>query len=244
MDSFTAIDFETANASRESACALGYAIVDNGQITSTGSHLIKPIGGHAPFQSQIHGITSAETHAKPDFGALIDDIAHIFRKPLAGYSLFDQQVLNALCDHFDMGLRFDYTDVYSLARLRLPELAKHKLKTVAAYLDLPAFKPHDTQEEAATCARVLLALTGAPAEGATAPNHGSISEFKGLIYGILADDVVNYKEAYTLLYWLEDHPEMAQEHHKLYQTTKEALYDDHLDRFEAIELRTLLRGTL
>jgi hypothetical protein len=39
--------------------------------------------------------------------------------------------------------------------------------------------------------------------------EGDVAEFKGIIMGILADDEVNYKEAYELLYWLEDHSEIA-----------------------------------
>jgi hypothetical protein len=33
--------------------------------------------------------------------------------------------------------------------------------------------------------------------------------------GILTDDVVNYKEAYALFYWLEDHVDIAELHQRL-----------------------------
>ena len=39
---WVAIDFETANAKRSSACALGIAIVENGRIIKRASWLIKP----------------------------------------------------------------------------------------------------------------------------------------------------------------------------------------------------------
>ena len=58
--------------------------------------------------------------------------------------------------------------------------------------------------------------------------------------GILADDEVNYKEAYELLYWLEDHRELAEQHQNLFLKTKEVLEDDYLDRFEALEIKNLL----
>ena len=48
MQEFIAIDFETANPKRVSACALGYAKVCNCQILETNGYLIKPVGGHAP----------------------------------------------------------------------------------------------------------------------------------------------------------------------------------------------------
>lgn len=55
MQEFIAIDFETANPKRVSACALGYAKVRNCAIIETNGYLMKPVGGHAPFQSKIHG---------------------------------------------------------------------------------------------------------------------------------------------------------------------------------------------
>lgn len=39
---FTAIDFEAANSSRNSACSAGYAMVRDGIITDSGSWLIYP----------------------------------------------------------------------------------------------------------------------------------------------------------------------------------------------------------
>ncbi len=103
MRDFIAIDFETANPKRVSACALGYAWVVNGQVIKSNSHLIKPVGGHAPFQSQIHGIKEEHTFDKPDFGALFPEIKGIFQSILVAHSCFDQQVLLALSAYFGLG---------------------------------------------------------------------------------------------------------------------------------------------
>jgi hypothetical protein len=70
------------------------------------------------------------------------------------------------------------------------------------------------------------------------------AEFKGIVMGILSDDEVNYKEAYMLLYWLEDHTEIAEQYQNIYLKTKEVLEDDYLDRIEAIEMKTLLDNAL
>ena len=61
---------------------------------------------------------------------------------------------------------------------------------------------------------------------------------------ILADNEVDYKEAYELLYWLEDNPAFAREHPRLWHTTQEVLLDDQLDDFEADLLNDILRETL
>ncbi|HMS25247.1 MAG TPA: exonuclease, partial [Acidimicrobiia bacterium] len=56
--SFTAIDFETANEFRGSACAVGLAKVVNGTVVDEKSLLFKPPEGHQrfdPFNTLIHG---------------------------------------------------------------------------------------------------------------------------------------------------------------------------------------------
>jgi len=74
MKDFIAIDFETGNPKRVSACALGWAKVTEGEIVDTKGYLIKPVGGHAEFQSKIHGIKECHTCTKPEFWELFAEI--------------------------------------------------------------------------------------------------------------------------------------------------------------------------
>jgi DNA polymerase-3 subunit epsilon len=245
MRNFVAIDFETGNPKRVSACALGYAWVKDGKVVESFSHLIKPIGGHAPFQSKIHGIKDEHTFDKPNFGELFPKIQGIFRTTLVAHSLFDQQVLLALSDHFGLGLKFEYVDTSAIAKQRLPELNDHKLKTLAKHFGLPRFKHHDAQEDAVACANICLRLhetTNGNSHENEVLDEGR--EFKGLICGILADEEVNYKESYELLYWLQDHTGTASVHSELYATVQQVLEDDRLDHLEAELLRRMLSATL
>lgn len=244
MQEFIAIDFETANPKRVSACALGYVKVSNNNIVESNGYLIKPVGGHATFQSKIHGIKDEHTHDKSDFKELLPGIKEIFDFPLVGHSLFDMQVLNALSGHFNLNLHFDYIDSCTVAKERLPDLKNHKLKTLTKHFCLPAFKHHDATEDAIACAKIFLKLSEHGKEETSHPLRDNASEFKGIIMGILADDEVNYKEAYELLYWLEDHNEIAEQHKNIYLKTKEVLEDEHLDKIEAIEMKTLLNNVL
>ncbi len=244
MEEFIAIDFETANPKRVSACALGYAKVRNCEIIETNGYLIKPVGGHAPFQSKIHGIKEEHTFDKPNFGELFPEIQEIFQYPLVAHSLFDKQVLNALSDHFDLGLSFDYTDSSAMAKDKLPNIKNCKLKTLVKFFGLPAFKHHDATEDSIACARIFMKLMENEEEQPPVSISDEASEFKGIVMGILADDEVNYKEAYELLYWLEDHPEIAVQHQNIYLKTKEVLEDDHLDNSEAIEMKHILNNYL
>ncbi|MFH1984634.1 MAG: exonuclease domain-containing protein [Pseudomonadota bacterium] len=244
MQEFIAIDFETANPQRVSACSLGYAKVRNCEIIETKGYLIKPVGGHAPFQSKIHGIKEEHTFDKPDFGELFPEIQGIFEYPLVAHSLFDKQVLNALSDHFGLGLSFQYTDSSAVAKEKVPNLQNCKLKTLVKHFGLPAFKHHDATEDSMACARIFLKLMEHEESETFKVISDEASEFKGIILGILADDEVNYKEAYELLYWLEDHKEIAARHQDMYIHTKKVLENDHLDNFEAIEMKHILNNLL
>ncbi|MDZ7860953.1 MAG: exonuclease domain-containing protein [Candidatus Krumholzibacteriota bacterium] len=240
MKDFIAIDFETANPKRVSACAIGYARVSNGDIVESKGYLIKPVGGHAPFQSKIHGIKEEHTCSQPEFCALYPIIAGIFDSPLVAHSLFDEQVLRALARYFGIAINFIYHDTSSMAKMRLPDLKNHKLKTLVKYFKLPTFKHHDAKEDAIACARVYLKLQDLDQDNPVQIAGDSKTEFKGLISDILEDDVVDYKEAYQLLYWLEDHRDIAKEYEELTETTRRFLQDDVLDNIEAKALRMML----
>ena len=126
----------------------------------------------------------------------------------------------------------------------MPNLKNCKLKTLVKYFGLPAFKHHDATEDALACAKIFLKLREQEEEETRQALPDESAKFKGMVLGILADDEVNYKEAYELLYWLEDHIEIAKQHQNVYLKTKEVLYDDHLDRIEAKEMKALLNNVL
>jgi DNA polymerase-3 subunit epsilon len=244
MDSFVAIDFETGNPKRVSACALGCVTVTDCKIKQSKGFLIKPVGGHASFQSQIHGITDEQTRDKPDFKGIYPEIRDIFSYPLVAHSLFDKQVLEALSEYFCLGLEFEYLDTSAMAKEKLPNLKNHKLKTLVTHFGLPEFKHHDATEDAIACANIFLKLQGMEKCDKLPKIESETSEFIGMAKGILADDVVNYKEAYELLYWLQDHPNISNQYKVLYQRTKEVLEDDILDDKEAKEIKMLLEEML
>ena len=76
---------------------------------------------------------------------------------MVAHSLFDKQVLDALSEHFNLGLNFDYIDSSAVAKERLP-FKDCKLKTLVKHFGLPAFKHHDAKEDAIACAKVFLKL--------------------------------------------------------------------------------------
>ena len=81
MDSFIAIDYETANSSYESVCAVGVTLVENGKIRSNFYTLIKPEEDFSFFDSfntSIHGITEKDVKNAPSFGDVWPDIEKLY----------------------------------------------------------------------------------------------------------------------------------------------------------------------
>jgi len=244
MKTFFAIDFETANPKRVSACSLGCVKVIDGNIEETSHYLIKPVGGHAPFQSNIHGIKDEHTYNQPHFSELYTDIKHIFDLPLVAHSMFDKQVLQALSEHFNIDISFSYTDTSSLARESITGVKDYKLKTLNKYFGFPSFNHHDATEDAIACARIYLKLNESCHDETSIDSSDINSEFKVLIRDILADNEVDYKEAYELLYFLEDNSDLIVKHSSLFSKLRNFLSDDILDEHEANELQADLSGIL
>lgn len=68
---FVAIDFETANEKRNSACALGWARVENGVIVDSGEFYFKPKEFRvSPFNERIHGLSASFLNNKPEIFAI------------------------------------------------------------------------------------------------------------------------------------------------------------------------------
>ncbi len=165
---YIAIDFETANAKRVSACSIGVAVIENGHVVETFTSLIKPPPSYdnfAPINVRIHGITCDMVADAPTFDALYPQLRQLAAGvPILGYSKFDRSVLQSLAEYYELPIsrtRINgYVDVCSLAQKQFPQLNNHKLATLARYFDLGDFKHHDASDDAAICALVFLALKG------------------------------------------------------------------------------------
>jgi DNA polymerase-3 subunit epsilon len=94
-----AIDFETADRSADSACAIGIVSIEKGKITKKGYRLIRPPRRHFVF-SYIHGISWADVEAQPTFNEVWDQFVPFWRDAdyfLAHNAPFDRNVLTACC---------------------------------------------------------------------------------------------------------------------------------------------------
>lgn len=162
-DNFIAIDFETANKYRSSACSIGVVIVNNGKITKEWSSFIKP----EPFffsywSTAIHGITPdmvAEAPVFEDIWSQIDSWFISCDAIVAHNAPFDMGVLHACLERAQIASYLpDSICTYRLARKKLPFLRNHKLNTVSEYFQIP-LNHHDALSDARATAELMLRLS-------------------------------------------------------------------------------------
>lgn len=156
---FTAIDFETANSSRGSACSIGLVKVENGQIVERFSRLIKPDPLYFdPFNVSIHGITENDVKDAPSFAELWPSLLPKISGPLVAHNAaFDMSVLRHALDSFGVGYpNTDYFCTLVISRIAWPEQPTYALNHIAHAIGV-SFAHHDAEEDAMACAHVAMA---------------------------------------------------------------------------------------
>ena len=158
---FVAIDFETANSSPASPCAVGLVRVRNGVIDDSLALLFMPPEPHDWFSEwniKIHGIRPSDVIDGPTWAeALPVMLAFIGDDVLIAHNApFDMGVLRAAADAVDVelpGLRY----LCSLAMSRRTyNLESYRLNAVAYAVGHEEFDHHDALADADACARIVI----------------------------------------------------------------------------------------
>lgn len=247
IKSFLSIDFETANPNRVSACALGLVKVVDGEIVSERSYLIKPVGGYSRFNTAVHGITEEKTRDAPTFDKIFDELKDDFERfPVVSYTAFDQSVLVSLIDYYNIHLDGDvmFVDVYDIAKNLVPGLPNYKLPTVAYHLQIPYATHHDAACDAAQCAKIYLKLSDKVGLYSN-PNRTDIVEsFVGLIEDVIADGVIETREAYELQNFLCCVSGRGKIFKAVFELVNEVLEDGVVEKMESDLLIAVLKYAL
>jgi DNA polymerase-3 subunit epsilon len=159
---FVAVDFETANASRGSMCAVGAVRVRDGRIVGSYFSLIRPGEGEhfAAGNVRIHGIRPDDVVTAPTWAAAYPRFAEFVGEDvLVGHNArFDVSVLLNTCGQYDIDWPvLDTVCTLQLARATL-HIPSYSLPWVAEHLGLEAFDHHDALADARTSAQALLAI--------------------------------------------------------------------------------------
>ena len=159
---FTAIDFETANNSPASPCAVGLVKVRDGRIVDEWATPFLPPMGHReflPLNVSIHGIRPSDVADGPDWHEVLpvmldfigDDILIAHNAP------FDMGVLRAAAEVLDYPLPdLSYLCTVQMSRKVFPGLESHRLPSVAMRVGFEDFNHHDALDDSRACAHIVM----------------------------------------------------------------------------------------
>lgn len=160
---FVAVDVETANSRRGSICAVGWAVVRDGQVVESNSFLCRPpeeVGWFDAFNVALHNIDEASVADRPRFEQIAPAL-------IASWGDLPVIAHNAA---FDIGA---VRDAHTCAELpwptmsygctlvwsrRLLDLPSHRLPVVCEHLGVSLGQHHDAGADAKAAAFITLEL--------------------------------------------------------------------------------------
>jgi DNA polymerase-3 subunit epsilon len=166
LSRFAALDFETADYGRDSACAIAIVVAEQGSIVYKEYSLIRPPRRDFIF-SYLHGITWQDVKDEPGFGEVWKKIS----KQIDGIEVvaahnasFDRGVLHTCCVNF--GIKPPEAEFLCTMKLsrRVWGIRPTKLSDVCRHFNIP-LKHHDAASDALACAKIVLeaSASGIPA---------------------------------------------------------------------------------
>jgi len=195
---FVALDFETANAYRRSACSIGMVKVEDGKIVDEYYSLIKPTPFRfEPINTKIHGLSEIDCLNAPDFNELWPAIYSWFENQnIVGHNVsFERSVLK----HISLDCNIDFKIQgficsLKISKEKLPEMDSYKLSKIYGYLFNKKLKHHHALEDARASAEIMITLLSDNGEISKLRNSG---QTKGEINPI--DLTPQLMETYQLL---------------------------------------------
>ncbi|NLE72081.1 MAG: 3'-5' exonuclease [Actinomycetales bacterium] len=160
---FVALDWETANGARGSACAVGVVEVRDGRVAATWSTLLRPperFGGFDAANTAVHGLRADDVATAPRFADAWPDIERRLSAAtvVAHNATFDLGVIQD--STWAAGLpcpRLRFGCTLLLAR-RHYDLPSYTLDVVAEAAGVRLDRHHDALSDARAAAEVLLRI--------------------------------------------------------------------------------------
>lgn len=155
---FVALDFETADNGRDSACAVALVRVENARIVRREVCLVRPPRRYFRF-TYVHGITWEDVQNKPTFAECWPALASLLdgAEFLAAHNAsFDRGVLQTCCSAAGLAVpTLPFVCTVQLAR-RTWNVRPATLPAVCRFLGIP-LRHHEPGSDAEACARIVLA---------------------------------------------------------------------------------------
>ena len=158
---FTAIDFETANGSSASACAVGLVKVRDGKIVDTFSTLINPPTGWWDFHPgniKIHGIYPKDVETAPTWPEVLEQMLTFIEGDvlIAHNAAFDMGVLRKATEAVGGTLPELHYACSLLISRKTYNLDSYRLNQVAYAVGHEEFDHHDALADSDACARIII----------------------------------------------------------------------------------------
>lgn len=158
---FTAIDFETANGSPASPCAVGLVRVREGKIVDSFVTLIQPPYPNDvfnPFNIQVHGIHPSDVADAPTWPEALELMLEFIGEDIlvAHNASFDMGVLRQSAELINRELpALEYACSVLISR-KTYNLESYRLNSVAYAIGHEEFNHHDALADADACARIII----------------------------------------------------------------------------------------
>ncbi|WP_214226187.1 exonuclease domain-containing protein [Pedobacter sp. B4-66] len=161
MNSFIAIDFETANENRNSICQVAIAIVENNVVIDSKDWLIRPKElRFSPINVYKHGITLDHVKHSAEFPEIWQEIKPLINGNIviAHNASFDMYVLRDVLQLYALELpQFNFWCTYLAAKQKL-QLAKNTLPSVCLHYGINLSNHHNARYDAIACAEIAIKL--------------------------------------------------------------------------------------
>lgn len=164
MSPFVAIDFETADEKRDSACAVGVARVEGCEVVYRASWLIRPPrAAVSPICYDVHRLSWETLRDEPLFADVwpevlptLEGVEHLVAHNVS----FDKGVLTACCQAACLPVPdLPWICTVKLSKERWKgQSVSNKLPDVCKRLGIPLLGHHEASRDAVACARILIAL--------------------------------------------------------------------------------------
>jgi DNA polymerase III subunit epsilon len=159
MVDFVAIDFETANEKRDSACAIGVTVIQDGIITDSFSRLIRPKElRFSERNTAIHGISVKSVESARTLDEIWPEILPVIDNQFvfAHNAPFDMSVLrHSLASVAIPVPPLSYFCSCKLARCVWPKLFSHTLSFLAPSFGIK-LQHHEPESDSRACAEIVL----------------------------------------------------------------------------------------
>lgn len=164
MDSFIAIDVETANGNRSSICAIGAVKVRGGMVSDSRYALVRPEPDwYARACTRVHGLCDNDTWDAPSFGTIWKQWQPLLEGlPLVAHNApFDAGCIREACRVYGIEPPEEpFLCTLQAARRNVPKgmCASRSLDSLCEFFGIPLENHHNAMDDAMACAKLAIIL--------------------------------------------------------------------------------------